>query len=125
MTDREIIELYLLIPKDKRDAIQREISGAAKEAQKRLLMHYVDKMETLIGFPIDIKCRRREQTDARKVLSYVLHNLGYSEPQIASVIKKDHSTIHVYIEQMDFNLSHNFKNSMTELYDNFLNRLLI
>lgn len=123
MTDKEIVERYLLIPKEERERLQVAIEMTRREFRQTTILNYIRIMTEILGGNLILFSRKEDQVNARAVLSYVLHEHNFSEPEIGRALCKDHSMIHNYISQTKFYLSQGVNNSRIRLLNEYKNIL--
>lgn len=125
MSETDIVKAYLNIPEEKRKQIQAQLKKEAEQEDQSRINLYLSAMAIILDGDIELKSRKRIHVDAKKVIAYFLHKKGFSEPQIGRVLKKDHSSIHLYIDEMRYALSRGMNYSLTNLYFDYLKVLEI
>lgn len=123
MTELEIVERFLQIPEERRRQLMESLKNWRAEYRQKVMQTYINFMIDIVGEGLLSKSRDSELVDARAVVSYVLHKKGYSENEIAGELNKNHSMIHIYIDQTEFDLVHDFRNYRTRLYKKYTDKL--
>lgn len=69
--------------------------------QKRIsdINHIRATVESVMGFDIFTRNRKRGAVESRMVFSAILRGMGYTFKEIGTILKKDHSTIIHYINK--------------------------
>lgn len=124
MSDAEIVRAYFNIPQERRMALGKQMHQEARLDTMARLKRYADKMEEIIELPLSVRTRTRETVAPRAALAYYLYDVAkFSKSDIARAIGREFSTVHLYCEQMDFDLSHNVSNERTELLKRYIKHL--
>lgn len=124
MTDKEIVEEFYSIPVEDRKRLLREIKEDKKKHKRDIICDHVKVMYDLTGVDALYRCSDRKHCDSRAVIAYVLKEKGFSEWELSAGLKKDHSMIHKYIDDIRFYLKKGVVNSTTELLNEYKLKLM-
>lgn len=123
MSETEIVKAYWRLPENERERIQKQLNQLKRFDREQQMNAYLNEMCIILGSHIELHSRLRVQVDAKKCVAYMLHLKGYTEHEIGKALLKDHSTIHFYIDIMDFYVKKGLKNGATELWERYKKRI--
>lgn len=119
MTDKEIVEQFMQIPKERREMLLFEHERKRQTIRQNMIREYIRMMAEILGEDLNMNSRKVEQVNARAILSYVMHERNFTESEIGRALCKDHSMIHYYIGQTQFYLDEGFHNSRIRMMQEF------
>lgn len=123
MSEEEIVRMYLSIPPDRRKYIAVQLQRQKGKQRNYLLYAVIKEMSDMMGGELDLQSRKRPDVEARMVVSYFLHKVGFSEAEIGTALGKDHSMIHKYVDDMRFFLERDFYPSIVKMYNDFKTKI--
>ena len=106
---KEILAMFgSLDPQEQRQVYMemRTLMGEQRQMRSenimRLMQSYMDRILAIMGLEFySSTSRDRKFVTARIIIANILLMMGYTEHQVGEVMKKDHSTIHIYKARLD------------------------